>query len=669
MDQILQMILEIVREQQRDAADLRDTMTRAEVVELTMSMMEQQGVDEYHEDLEADIYNRIQYLAPRLFQHEDEPAEPEVHIEKFSYRINPTEEALLNNENLNLDHMVGNKLQGLASPIAIDTTALDYEQAYTHEGPIPFSEPSTSSSTNLSDSTTPILDSESISEQISSMDPQLSETFQDVFGQDVLNQSTIDEETLNQLVMAKYMELENSGADNLQIDSSSLASLVMQALQSTPTESEVAAENMIEDNEEVDNLLKEIWESESKTEKSDTSTSISPKQNISSHENVVQPQDIESEESDKDNTTHQIAKTKPPITEHKHKTENTQLNTTEIESSSKSMQKQETVHSIEKQDIVPKQSTEEKSKLQQNISSKQKASPKKKTRLDTSSISFDKSSILSGFYNAKAYMDAFADYLEALQENQPVLTGFDSIDRILEAGLHKGLYLINSNCADISSFCLQLADQIARADLPICYLLFHHSRYECMAKSLSRLTYELRGKEKAITLSSLYKRQENTNFSSLQTELQYYEENIASNLYFVESTWKDIDTLLSDIELLVQTFEQNMGQKPIILLDDLSLCKEPEDLILELEDLCSDLELILITSINNQTPIIEDSTYSSLDIELADLPEQDSFTKREIILEAGNSLLLDISFIDGSSKQKKRCQLVNIPKFHYFESR
>lgn len=614
MDQILQMILEIVREQQRDAVDLRDTMTREEVVELTMSMMEQQGVDEYHEDLEADIYNRIQYLAPRLFQHEDEPAEPEVHIEKFSYRINPTEEALLNNENLNLDHMVGNELHGLASPIAIDTTALDYEQAYTHEGPIPFSEPSTSSSTNLSDSTTPILASESISEQISSMESQLSGTFQDVFEQDTLNQSTIDGETLNQLVMEKYMELANSGADNVQIDSESLASLVMQALQSTPAESEVTAENMIEDNEEVDNLLKEIWESKSKTE-------------------------------------------------------NTQLNTTEIESSSKSMQKQETIHSIEKQDIAPKQSTEEKSKLQQNISSKQKASPKKKTRLDTSSISSDKSSILSGFYNAKTYMDAFADYLEALQENQLVLTGFDSIDRILESGLHEGLYLINSDCADISSFFLQLADQIARADLPICYLLFHRSKYECMAKSLSRLTYELRGKEKAITLSSLYKRQENTNFSSLQTELQYYEENIASNLYFVESTWKDIDTLLSDIELLVQTFEQNMGQKPIILLDDLSLCKEPEDLILELEDLCSDLELILITSINNQTLIIEDSTYSSLDIELADLPEQDSFTKREIILEAGNSLLLDISFIDGCSKQKKRCQLLNVPKFHYFESR
>jgi len=659
------MILEIVREQQRDAADLRDTMTRAEVVELTMSMMEQQGVDEYHEDLEADIYKRIQYLAPRLFQHEDQPEVPEVHMEKFSYRMKPTEEAILNSENFNLDYMVGNELRGLDSPIAVDTTALDYEQAYTNEEPVSFSEPSAPSPTDSSESISAVLDSESISEQISAIDPQLSETFQDVFGQDVLNQPTIDEETLNQLVMAKYMELANSGTDNLQIDSASLASLVMQALQSTPTE--VTTENMIEDNEEVDNLLKEIWEGDSKTEKSDTSTNISPKQSISSRENSIQPQSVKSRELDEDNTTHPTAKTKSLITEHK--TEDSTINTTKRNSNSEPIENKETVHIIEKQDTMLKQNTEEKSNQKRNFSSRQKVSSRKNTRFDSSSISSDKNSILSGFYNAKTYMDAFSNYLESLQENQPVLTGFASIDRILETGLHQGLYLVNSDCADISSFCLQLADQIAKSGLPVCYLLFHHSRYECMAKSLSRLTYELRGKEKAITLSSLYKKQENTNFSSLQTELQYYEENIASNLYFVESTWKDIDTLLSDIEILVQTFEQNMGQKPILLLDNLSLCKEQEDLILELQDLCSDSELILITSTNSQSLNIEDNTYSSLNIELADLSEQDSFTKREIILEAGNSLLFDISFTDGSSKQKKRCQLFNIPKFYYFGSR
>ncbi|MGN0465882.1 MAG: hypothetical protein ACI4F9_05950 [Lachnospiraceae bacterium] len=607
MDQILQMILEIVREQQREAADLKDTMTRAEVVELTMSMMQQQGIDEYHEDLEADIYNRIQYLAPRLFEHENMPSEPEIHMEKFSYRMKPTDEAILNNENLTLDHMVGNELQSLASPVTIDTTTLDYEQAYTSENPTIHLE----SSNGSSNSNPPILNSESISEQISPNDSKLNETFQDVLGQDFLNQSPINEETLNQLVMAKYMELANSGAGNIEIDSESLASLVMQALQNTPTQQKTTIDDKTDENEEVENLLKEIWESETRTDDSNNDTIT----------DMIT-------DTITDTIPHQTPEISHPIEETK--LEDVKIHTAETITNFKPVTRQKTTRSF-----------------------------------DLS----DKTSILSGFYNTKTYMGAFADYLESLQENQPILTGFASIDRILETGLHSGLYLINSDYADIPSFCLQLADQMAKSGLPVCYLLLHRSRYECMAKSLSRLTYELRGKDRAITLSSLYKREENTDFSSLKAELHYYEETIANNLYFVESSWKDIDTVLSDIEVLTQSFEQNIGQKPVFLLDTLSLCKEQEELILCLEDLCSTLELTLITSIHTKHSNIEDSVYSSIDIELAEISEQDSFTKREIILESGNSLLFDICFTDGTSKQKKRCQLFNVPKFYYFGSR
>ncbi len=645
MDQILQMILEIVREQQRDAADLRDTMTKAEVVELTMSMMEQQGIDEYHEDLEADIYHRIQYLAPRLFEHEDAPQEPEIHTEKFSYRMNPTEEAILNNENLNLDHMVGSKLQELDSPITMDTTILDYEQTYTHEGPIPFSDSThfseeepqlskqsetlentdsqsisepTSETISLSETTSL---PESISKQVASINPELSEAFQDVLGEDAMNQTNIDEEALNQLVMAKYMELANSDSDNSPIDSTSLASLVMQALQGIPTPSEMPAEDMTEDIDEVDNLLKEIWDSEPNIESSgDFKHEIPNLENISSKEMEHQAptlEDINSEEME-----HKIPLEKAILEEPRHKTP---LEKTSLEEAS------------------------------------YETTPQNQIMLEQNTI--------SSFYNTKTYMNGFSDYLKTFQKNQPILTGFSSIDRILETGLHSGLYYISSDCIDISSFCLQLADQIAMEKTPICYFLFHHSRYECMAKSLSRLTYELRGKEKAYTLSSLYQKQEETNLHSLQPELKYYEEKIASNLYFIETDWRESDVLLSNIKQAVQTIEQTVGQKPAILLDDLSICREIENLIPRLEYLCSNLEITLMISANRRLEYIEDNTYSSIEIELTDLPEQNSFTKREIILENGDSILLDINFIDGGSRQEKRCQLFSTPKFYYFKSR
>ncbi len=644
MDQILQMILEIVREQQRDAADLKDTMTKAEVVDLTMSMMAQQGVDEYHEDLEADIYKRIQYLAPRLFLHEEEQKEPEIHMEKFSYRMKPTEETLLNNENLHLDQIVREELQGLDMPISIDTINLDYEQAYTSEGPISSllnktvqetldktkqeTEAKTRRKTEQKTRTSHI--KEERKEDNKQETRQLEEDKKDntihSIPQDFLDDSlSIDEETLNRLVMAKYMELANSGVDSLQVDSESLASLVMQALQAplmaanenTPIQNNTPMQDNMsdmdnEDNEEIENLLKEIWEGEKKEEKEST-----PQEPIS--------------------PAHSI----PDIP---------------------------AAHSI----------------------------------CDTSSarnIPDICAASITGFQNTKTYMRSFEDYLQSFQENQPVLTGFSSIDRILETGLHSGLYLIESDCIDIASLQLQLADQIAMSGIPVCYFLFHHSRYECMAKSLSRLTYELKGKEGAIPLSSLYKKQKNKNSSSLDEELKYYERNIASNLYFIENKLQntksniDANALFLDIRYCLQTFEQNIGKKPIILLDILTLAAADEEFISNLETLCTDFDFTLITSIsapisnvtlraNSKTTsnaasntflstILnrDNHSFSSFYIELADLFEQDSFTKREILLENGDSLLLDISFTDGMTSRQKQCQLFSIPKFYCFKAR
>lgn len=685
MDQILQMILEIVREQQRDAADLRDTMTKAEVVELTMSMMEQQGVDEYHEDLEADIYHRIQYLAPRLFEHEDMPQEPEIHTEKFSYRINPTEEAILNNENLNLDHMVGSKLQELDSPITIDTTALDYEQSYTHEGPIPFSDPThfskeqsehskileNTDSKSISELTSEAIHSsepmsssetisppESISEQVASISPQLSEAFQDVLGEDAMNHTNIDEEALNQLVIAKYMELANSDSDNSQIDSTSLASLVMQALQGNSTQTRMPDEDGtedIEDIDEVDNLLKEIWGSEpnieiSNSEEMKYETPISKK---------ISFEEVEDKAPVLENISLKEVEDKTLSLEN--------LNLEEVEDkilASENISTKEMEHKASTLEETISEETRHKTEPLEKILLEE---PSRKT-ITPNEIILEQNTI-SSFYNTKTYMDGFSSYLKSFQENQPILTGFSSIDRILETGLHKGLYYISSDCIDISSFCLQLADQIAMEKTPICYFLFHHSRYECMAKSLSRLTYELRGKEKACTLSSLYQKEGGTNADSIQSELKYYEEKIASNLYFVESDWRESAVLLSNIKQAVQMIEETVGKKPVILLDDLSICREIGDLIPKLEYLCSSLEITLMISASRRLEYMEDDTYSSIQIELTDLPEQNSFTKREIILENGDSILLDISFMDGGSRQEKRCQLFSIPKFYYFKSR
>lgn len=697
MDQILQMILEIVREQQRDATDLRDTMTKAEVVELTMSMMEQQGVDEYHEDLEADIYHRIQYLAPRLFEHEDAPQEPEVHMEKFSYRVAPTEEALLKNENLNLDHMVGDKLQGLDSPVTIDTLALDYEQAYTHEGPIAFSEPAPAS-----------LEQESPDlEQISSINSQLSEVFQDVLDENTLSQTGIDEEALNRLVMEKYMELSNSDSSDVQIDSTSLASLVMQALKDAPAEITASIKTQVEDRmeeekknetvhenekidqdeEDVDSLLKEIWGNKDGSDNlGKSSDELGKRGSLDKPDEGISLEKLsEKSGSDKSNEGISLDEWNKKDSSDKRK-ERMSLDESGEKCESDGQDKRASLNELgekgssdkrEKGVALPKMESYLEKEKQKDIEIKTDALQEKMHRKEKKERKNFASSFhtLSGLYNTKTYMEDFSNYLKSFQKNRPVLTGFSSIDRILETGLHKGLYWITSDCIDVSSFCLQLADKMAMKEIPVCYFLFYHSRYECMAKTLSRLTYELRGKENAYTLSSLYQKQEDAKLDSIQTELKYYEDKIAPNLYFVETNDRGGDELLANIHQAVKTIEQAIGQKPVVLFEDIFLDREGEnsgeraEFLYHLESLCDDLEIISIISANRLVETKADTSHSYIQIKLTELPEQDSFTKREILLESGESLLLDVSFMDGSSHQEKKCQLFSIPKFYCFESR
>lgn len=662
MDEILQTILELVREQQRDAVDLKDTMTRAEVVDLTMSMMAQQGVDEYHEDLEQDIYNRIQYLAPRLFEHEQNEPEPEIHMEKFSYRMEPTEEALLNNTNLQLDQFIGNELQVLSSSnpndFSFDNTDFDpdmLEEQITQalmqqQDTEQFSEASSAQSpsedgndadiSTLSSSETHSTDTHASSGAGSSMDTstqlfsedassiqspsatmgqsfseassmeQLTETLQDVLSDDMVAQSGIDEQTLNALVLEKYAELQNNAANGTNaIDSDLLFSLVMQSL-SADAQSSAMPEGSNEHRQALENRA-------SSANQADASPSFTD------------------ESDDVEQLLQEIWGEQPDSTD---KTVENHTADSSMESNSPSRLSEDVTFSSHSKSVFKPSATG-------NL------------------IDFP-------VQNTSSYLSSFADYLVSFQENELLFTGFSSIDRLLETGLENTLYVLNArDMIDSDAFLLQLADQIAKQGTPVCYVLFHHLRYDCMAKSLSRLTYELRGKEKAISLSSLYSQHSQLDIANFEAELNEYEQGIAPNLYFIESAWTDSSAIVAQIQQLLQMFETKIGQTPVFLLDDLSICAESRELFSRLEQLCSSFDFPLITSSNRTASDTESASYCCLDLSYTSLEEQDCFTKRELLLENGDSLLVDVTFTDGFSKLEKQCQLLYTPKFYCFQSR
>jgi len=80
----------------------------------------------------------------------------------------------------------------------------------------------------------------------------------------------------------------------------------------------------------------------------------------------------------------------------------------------------------------------------------------------------------------------------AASANTPAIsTGFKSLDEALDGGLYEGLYIIGAiSSLGKTTFILQIADQMAQRGYDVLIFSLEMSRYELMAKSISRLTLE-----------------------------------------------------------------------------------------------------------------------------------------------------------------------------------
>lgn len=98
-----------------------------------------------------------------------------------------------------------------------------------------------------------------------------------------------------------------------------------------------------------------------------------------------------------------------------------------------------------------------------------------------------------------AQLPVFMEQLRCGSGSLAVATGFAALDAALDDGLHEGLYVLGAlSSLGKTTFCLQLADQIARQGRAVLFFSLEMSRRELIAKSLSRLTFSLSGGNTAL---------------------------------------------------------------------------------------------------------------------------------------------------------------------------
>ena len=87
-------------------------------------------------------------------------------------------------------------------------------------------------------------------------------------------------------------------------------------------------------------------------------------------------------------------------------------------------------------------------------------------------------------------ISSFRDYINASKDDKVLSTGFTNLDEYLDGGLYDGLYILGAiSSLGKTTFAIQIADYLSSQGHDVLYISLEMSRYEIMAKSISRHTY------------------------------------------------------------------------------------------------------------------------------------------------------------------------------------
>lgn len=95
----------------------------------------------------------------------------------------------------------------------------------------------------------------------------------------------------------------------------------------------------------------------------------------------------------------------------------------------------------------------------------------------------------------------FRSYIEAAASRPMLSTGFYNVDKALGGGIHTGLYVLGAvSSLGKTTFALQLADNLANKGTDVLFFSLEQSKFELMAKSISRESFNVCTRNKIDTI-------------------------------------------------------------------------------------------------------------------------------------------------------------------------
>jgi replicative DNA helicase len=183
--------------------------------------------------------------------------------------------------------------------------------------------------------------------------------------------------------------------------------------------------------------------------------------------------------------------------------------------------------------------------------------------------------------SALAEVQPFIDEISKGQTQSAVSTGFKSLDNNLDGGFFSGLYILGAiSSLGKTTLALQFADTIAKSGRDVLVISLEMSKYELMAKSLSRETRILKGENTAYKGATFYPMTTRTiltkeKFKNQSEDSQHLfgdavaqYETYAKHLYIYEGLG---DIGVDKIKSIVDKHYRIKGIAPVVIIDYLQI--------------------------------------------------------------------------------------------------
>lgn len=181
----------------------------------------------------------------------------------------------------------------------------------------------------------------------------------------------------------------------------------------------------------------------------------------------------------------------------------------------------------------------------------------------------------------EAVVYSLQDFIKNIEESKRAAflpTDFNNLNNILDGGLYAGLYVVGAiSSLGKTTFCLQIADQVAQRGQDVLIFSLEMARNELIAKSVSRLTLikdlEENGSTahakttRGILTGTRYKDYSQTERDLIQGAIAAYGK-YGANLYITEGIG---NVGIEEIREKVQKHIKLTGKAPVVLIDYLQI--------------------------------------------------------------------------------------------------